>query len=62
MIGRQKGQKSWGTVLLFLSKKKENPMDNYMYILRCRDGTLYTGWTNDLARRLQDSGLAIIRR
>lgn len=28
-------------------------MDNYMYILRCRDGTLYTGWTNDLERRLQ---------
>lgn len=28
-------------------------MDNYMYILRCRDGTLYTGWTNDLQHRLQ---------
>ncbi len=27
-------------------------MDNYMYILRCRDGSLYTGWTNDLSRRL----------
>ncbi len=25
---------------------------NYTYILRCRDGTLYTGWTNDLDRRL----------
>ena len=25
---------------------------NYTYILRCADGTLYTGWTNDLARRL----------
>ncbi|MDR0915947.1 MAG: GIY-YIG nuclease family protein [Oscillospiraceae bacterium] len=24
----------------------------YVYILRCRDGTLYTGWTNDLPRRL----------
>ncbi|MDR0884490.1 MAG: GIY-YIG nuclease family protein [Oscillospiraceae bacterium] len=23
-----------------------------VYILRCRDGTLYTGWTNDLDRRL----------
>ena len=28
-------------------------MDNFMYILRCRDDTLYTGWTNDLQRRLQ---------
>ena len=27
-------------------------MDNYIYILRCADGTLYTGWTNDLEKRL----------
>ena len=27
-------------------------MDNYIYILRCADGTLYTGWTNDPDRRL----------
>ncbi len=25
----------------------------YTYILRCSDGTLYTGWTNDLQRRLR---------
>lgn len=25
---------------------------NYTYILLCADGTLYTGWTNDLSRRL----------
>ena len=25
---------------------------NYCYILRCADGTLYTGWTNDLNKRL----------
>ena len=25
---------------------------NYTYILICADGTLYTGWTNDLDRRL----------
>ena len=25
---------------------------NYTYILRCGDGTIYTGWTNDLERRL----------
>jgi putative endonuclease len=23
----------------------------YVYILRCADGTLYTGWTNDLGAR-----------
>lgn len=26
--------------------------ENYTYILRCADGTLYTGWTNDLEKRL----------
>ena len=25
---------------------------NYTYIVRCADGTLYTGWTNDLSRRI----------
>lgn len=25
---------------------------NYVYILECRDGSLYTGWTNDLQKRL----------
>ena len=23
-----------------------------VYMLRCADGTLYTGWTNDIAKRL----------
>ena len=23
-----------------------------MYIVRCRDGSLYTGWTNDVAARV----------
>ncbi|MEZ3486537.1 MAG: GIY-YIG nuclease family protein [Lachnospiraceae bacterium] len=26
---------------------------NYTYILRCRDGTLYTGWTNDIEKRMK---------
>lgn len=25
---------------------------NYTYLLRCGDGTLYCGWTNDLEKRL----------
>ena len=25
---------------------------SYTYILECADGTLYTGWTNDLTKRL----------
>lgn len=33
---------------------------NYVYMLRCRDGSLYTGWTNDLEKRLKahNSGFA----
>ena len=26
---------------------------NYVYILECADGTLYTGWTTDVTKRLQ---------
>lgn len=28
-------------------------MEYFVYILRCRDNTLYTGMTNDLSRRMQ---------
>lgn len=28
-------------------------MKNYTYILECRDGSLYTGWTNNLEKRIQ---------
>ena len=27
-------------------------MTSYAYILECADGTLYSGWTNDLDKRL----------
>lgn len=27
-------------------------MSCFTYIVRCSDGTLYTGWTNDLERRI----------
>ena len=28
-------------------------VENVVYILRCRDGSLYTGWTNDLEARIR---------
>lgn len=29
-------------------------MDNsYTYIVECRDGSLYTGWTNDIVKRIE---------
>lgn len=27
-------------------------MKNYTYIVRCKDNTLYCGWTNDLEKRI----------
>jgi len=30
---------------------------NYVYIILCGDNTLYTGWTNDLAKRFKDHSL-----
>jgi len=29
-----------------------NVAEAWVYILRCRDGSLYTGWSSDLQRRL----------
>ena len=26
---------------------------NYTYMIKCSDGTLYTGWTNDLEKRVE---------
>lgn len=37
----------------FLRRNEEVIMKNYTYILECGDGTLYTGWTNDLKKRVK---------
>jgi putative endonuclease len=33
-------------------RKGKRMPDAWVYLLRCRDGSLYTGWTVDLDRRL----------
>lgn len=30
---------------------------NYIYILICSDNTLYTGWTNNIERRIKEHNL-----
>ena len=30
---------------------------NYTYMVRCKDGTLYTGWTNNLKKRIKAHNL-----
>lgn len=29
-------------------------MTNYTYIVKCADGSFYTGWTNNLDKRIRD--------
>lgn len=36
--------------------------DAYVYVLRCADGSLYTGWTVDLDRRLAAHGAGTASR
>lgn len=33
--------------------KEAKQNKNYCYILKCRDNSYYTGWTNNLEKRLQ---------
>ena len=35
------------------SKKQNRHQGNYTYIVKCSDETLYTGWTNDLEKRIE---------
>ncbi len=42
---------AFGIVLHKFFIEEETAM-NYTYIVQCADGTLYTGWTNCLARRM----------
>jgi putative endonuclease len=32
----------------------DRPQPAYVYIVRCADGSLYTGWTVDVARRVAE--------
>ena len=34
----------------------------WVYLLRCRDGSLYTGWTTDLERRIARHGAGTASR
>ena len=43
---------AFGIVLHKFFTEEETAM-NYTYIVQCADGTLYTGWTNCLSRRMK---------
>ena len=33
--------------------------NNYVYILKCKDDSFYTGWTTDLSKRIQRHNLGL---
>lgn len=37
-----------------MKKKDTKDKINYTYILKCSDGSYYTGWTNNLEKRIED--------
>ena len=41
-------------IVLEYKKTKKDFFMNYTYILKCSDNTLYTGWTNNLEKRVKD--------
>ena len=36
------------------ANREKKAILNYTYIVKCSDGTLYTGWTNNLQKRIED--------
>lgn len=41
------------TLQFTVVERRDRIKMNYTYILRCCDGTLYTGWTNNLEKRVE---------
>ena len=39
---------------MFIYKDSDGGAMNYTYILKCSDGSFYTGWTTDIQRRLKE--------
>ena len=46
--------KSVSDTLLAMTELPSADRSIYVYIVRCADGTLYTGWTVDLQRRVRE--------
>lgn len=47
-------QPFYDIIILKIRLKGIDVIMNYTYILKCSDETLYTGWTNNLEKRLKD--------
>ena len=47
------GSEIYGPAPSTAADREPTPAPAWVYLLRCPDGSLYGGWTNDLARRLK---------
>ena len=45
------GSEIYGPAPSTAADREPTPAPAWVYLLRCPDGSLYGGWTNDLARR-----------
>lgn len=52
-IRRQNLREEGHTLMLSAKKTKDEKKECYTYILRCADGSLYTGYTTDLTNRIK---------
>ena len=46
--------RSFSDTLVAMTEHPSSDSSLYVYIVRCADGTLYTGWTVDLQRRVRE--------
>lgn len=50
---KQNGQTEQAEQMEQIEQIEQKDQKNYVYIVECRDGSLYTGWTNHLQERIQ---------
>ena len=50
---KQNGQTEQMERIEQMEQIEQKDQKNYVYIVECRDGSLYTGWTNHLQERIQ---------
>lgn len=50
---KQSGQTEQVEQMEQIEQIEQKDQKNYVYIVECRDGSLYTGWTNHLQERIQ---------
>ena len=50
---RRKPEKGYSYIWKMTGNRRYSMKSNYTYMVKCSDGTLYTGWTTDLEQRMK---------